>query len=159
MGDQLWGDGGEPINWLIDWKNLQEHQLVDLVVDVLSFDKEVILGLAYPCNTKIRLVGDFEQMVAFPSFAVFGAIFNGEKGILQLTVSKDSRMLGHHPIEMRDLTSLVELCSGMGWSTYGFQHVGVRSQQSNVRWVCSVASNSTNSFGCGGAKSSDDPDS
>ena len=124
MGSKPWGDGGNPASWLVDWNNLQEHQLVDLVVDVLSHDNDHILGLVFPCQTRVRLVGSFHELLNFPSIAVFGAVYNGEKGIHQFFVGTESQLLKHRPIEKKDLSSMIELCSGMGWASFGFQHVG-----------------------------------
>ncbi len=124
MASELWGDGGDLRPWMINWKELQEHQLVDVVVDILCYDEHTILGLAFPCKTRVRVVGSVDMTSIGPSMTIFGATYDGNKGIQQLSVGFETKVMHHKHIEMQDLTSMIELCCGMGWATYGFQHVG-----------------------------------
>ena len=121
-----WGEVGQVPQWMVQWDELKEGELVNVVLEVVIVDpeKKVIVGKAFPCSTMVRVVGNFKWCPQFRSVTILHGCYDGMKGSHQIGIQDESRFLGHTGIDGLSLMTAIESCAGMGIGSIGIEQAG-----------------------------------
>lgn len=116
------------------WGSLAIGSTVSVVLKDVVWDGNAAMGVTVPGGHNLRISGDLNpDAVGFPKITVLGAKFVRLGGLIDLTLSDASSLLPHRPLLQEDVMNYVEVCAGMGVSSFGFSKVGFRHRCA-VEW-------------------------
>lgn len=120
------------------WTNLVGGQLVSVVVKDVIWHASALTGVTVPGEQRIRVSGTFHsEVVGFPRLTVLRATFVRLSGLVDLTLDSSASLLPHRPVIHEDVLNYVELCAGMGASSFGFSKVGFHPRCA-VEWQAAL---------------------
>ena len=119
----LWGDVGPKINW--ECNDLQVGCHADVVIDLFSKDDSVYIGRIWPCSRAVRIVGLGHLNSSTVRVSLFQAMVRDLQGIITLVIDDRTHVLPLAFPCKGDFANMVELCSGIGVGTFGFEAVGM----------------------------------
>ena len=129
----LWGDPGPTFTWVFDPAANDVGSRVDLSGDVICTDSERGAALLYtwPGKMKIRIFEGLFIDDEVEHVAIYGALFMDGRDVPGFKVDQYSEVLPHRRLKLQDFGHLIELCSGMGVATQGFEAAGLKTIVAN----------------------------
>ena len=124
-----WGDEGPDVMWAT-LAGTKDGDRCNVVVQVACYHKvtNTNLVVAYPCGTSARVVDLIELKADTRSVTLFNVVCKRNGPIPELLVDENSDWVEHRLTEMKDFKAMVEVCSGIGAATYGFEECGIVTQ-------------------------------
>ena len=111
---------------------------VNVVLKEVIWHETAVLGVSIPGGQVVRVSGAVNPEAAgFPRLTVLAGSFVALSSLVDLTVDSVSSVLPHRPVLHEDVLNYVELCAGMGTSSFGFSKVGFRPRCA-VEWQSSL---------------------
>ena len=131
--DLLWGDSGPDSTWIFDPLGATVGTRIDLSGDVICYDPErgACLLYTWPGKLKIRIFGGLCIEDDVEHVAIYGALYMDCQDMPGFMVDRYSEVLPHKRLRLQDFFQLIELCSGMGIATQGFEAAGLSTVLAN----------------------------
>ena len=126
MAGPEWGIDGPEVIWT-DVANTPYNGRCDLVAQIACWDEETndCLVVLYPCNTSARLTGVRNILPETVSITVFDAKCIRDDRTLAFEVDEQSCVAQQSVFQWSHFSTMLELCSGLGVATYGFEEAGI----------------------------------
>ena len=121
-----------------DWSQLSSGERVDVVVDIVSVGSNTSLAVLLPSGLPCRVVCAFPVPLTTTCVTLFQASFVSAQTGVELCLDSTAHVRCHSAPSVSDLSSLVEVCSGMGASGLGLKQVGFRPVAA-IEWSSSLA--------------------
>ena len=117
----LWGEQGPLCNWGLE--TLEVGSKIDVVIDIFSCANQVVIGKTWPCLKPVRVHG-VSSIEGATSVSLLQAVVRDTRGVVTLACEDWTKVLPLSTPCRSDLTQMIELCSGGGMGTYGFEEAG-----------------------------------
>ena len=126
MAGSTWGIDGPDVTWT-DVANTPYDGRCDLVAQIACWDEITndCLVVLYPCNTSARLTGVKDISPETVSLTVFDARCIRNDRTLGFVVDEQSSVIQQTVFQWSHFSTMLELCSGMGVATFGFEEAGI----------------------------------
>ena len=127
MGD--WGETGPKFSWDA-LQGLVPHEYCKVVVLLVCVEPQngSAMGVLYPNNINVRILGLPEIREATQSVTLIDAVFLGVNRIPSFKVTPHTLVVQHSPVRVASLYQVVELCAGIGIATTGLDFVGLTTK-------------------------------
>ena len=127
MGD--WGETGPKFSWDA-LQGLVPHEYCKVVVLLVCVEPQngSAMGVLYPNNINVRILGLPEIREATQSVTLVDAVFLGVNRIPSFKVTPHTLVVQHSPVRVASLYQVVELCAGIGIATTGLDFVGLTTK-------------------------------
>ena len=125
----MWGSEGSPTNWSpID--GLIQGSSVNLVCNLACSNLETgdLFVVLYPCKTSARIVGIGSIRDETHSLTILDAGFVGHEPRPTFEILGHSLILEHTVFQQDAFGKVLEVCSGIGVATTGFERVQMKTQ-------------------------------
>ena len=125
--ENLWGDLGTCYNWSC-LHGIQEGSSVNLVCQVAfnERDGDSTYVTVMPCHTPARVKGLILNS-GVHEVTLVDAKYHGFQMVHTFEVERDTIVVQHHRVEKSNFLTMLEVCSGMGIATFGFEQVGIQT--------------------------------
>ena len=127
MVGATWGCPGESVVWNVPRAPQvgSQHDLVGTVV-CADVSNAVVVNL-FPCRSTIRVSGLTTELACGLQISVLKASFQGMIDDLPHFAAHECPVLVHPHHQTQDLWKVLEVCSGIGCSSHGFNYAGFRT--------------------------------
>ena len=120
------------------WTALTPGQRVSVVLRDVIWHETAVVGVSIPGGQVVRVSGVVNPEAAgFPRLTVLAGSFVSCTSLADLSLDSQSSILPHRPVLHEDVLNYVELCAGMGTSSFGFSKVGFRPRCA-VEWQAAL---------------------
>lgn len=128
MGE-MWGSEGTPTNWSC-LAGLKDGDSTNLVCQVAckETDSNDLFVVLYPCKTSARIVGYGPLKVETHSVTFLDVVFHGDGHRPTFEFLGNSLAIEHSVFQSSDFYNMVEVCSGLGVATTGFERLKIFTQ-------------------------------
>lgn len=120
----LWGNPGPEVFWGLP-PSLDIGGKVDIVVEVLSVTEDAVLVNVLPNRVRAKLLGSLDITADCSTISVFDATLVQKEPMPVFLVDDPTDALLYGRGSRESFSNLIDLCSGMGIGTIGFQASGM----------------------------------
>ena len=120
----LWGSAGPQVTWGYP-PSLEIGGKCDIVAEVISVTDDAVLVTVLPSRVKAKLLGSLEIPAECATISLFDATLVQKDPMPVFIIDDPTDALLYGRGTRESFTNLIDLCSGMGIGTIGFQASGM----------------------------------